>query len=200
MFSCLTTSYAQLCKGQYDISPSVGLRSGMAASSSDGYYDISQSPNFFASGRYYITNRFAVGAAVGFQRFGGNDDEQVSTLSFNENDFTLAIEATLAYIRKDEFQMYGFFGIGPDVYTKQSMEHVSYYSGPVGTNYTTKNNTSGIRSTEQFTPLGFRFGDDVAVFVELGYGYKGIFNGGLAFSIGKNEEDKRAELNKKGKQ
>ena len=37
----------------------------------------------------------------------------------------------------------------------------------------------------QVTPIGFRTGNALAVFIEFGFGYKGIISGGLCYSIGK---------------
>lgn len=192
LFICSVKVNAQLQQGQYDISSGIGWLSAMPLNISNTWgeqYDVPQSPNFFAIGKYYATNRFVLGVAIGVQKFNGVSYETVATDVFNEKDFILAIGFELVYIRSKEFQMYGFFGIGPDFYTRHSSEAVSYPSS-----YTTKNNTTGIRDVEQYTPLGFRFGNKIAAFVELGYGYKGIINAGLAFSIGRSEAHKKQKL------
>ena len=47
------------------------------------------------------------------------------------------------------------------------------------------NKSSGQGLAYQVSPLGVSFGKKIAVYAELGYGFQGIINGGVRFSLGK---------------
>lgn len=117
-------------------------------------------PNF--SYRYYLNRNVTLGVGLGYENIS-------SWGSF----FTIAPEMTVAYMdtRKDyiRVRLYGALSYGVSIMD---------------------DNITGIGETDesgpkfyafQVTPIGVRVGRQVAGFFELGFGYKGIFNGGLSF-------------------
>ena len=130
----------------------------------------------FIGFRYGFTNRFSLGGIFAFdvnsvKVFNGDSpDKQMREI--NRYYMTYAIEPKFNYIAKPAFQLYGYLGFGATVVTfgkaifdngsEAEISRVPYFNMHV-------------------TPLGVRFGKEFGGFVEFGYGYKGILNGGLSY-------------------
>jgi len=130
----------------------------------------------FIGFRYGFTNRFSLGGIFAFdvnsvKVFNGEtSDKQMREI--NRYYMTYAIEPKFNYIAKPAFQLYGYLGFGATVVTfgkaifdngsEAEISRVPYFNMHV-------------------TPLGVRFGKEFGGFVEFGYGYKGILNGGLSY-------------------
>jgi hypothetical protein len=116
--------------------------------------------------KYHVSERLAVGASSVFNPTSDrwvpdfpNDDR------WKRRSLATAGEATLFWAKGDNFQFYGTAGVG--FFVKRS----TFYDVQTETEFGT---------TFQASPVGLRMGNKVGVFMELGYGYKGVFNGGLS--------------------
>ena len=189
---CCGRALAQPEIGQYQLSAGIGTFSSTAIGNPGVFMDIKESPSIIVSGKYFVTNHVAIGVSAGMQWVSGDIIGVTSSTSFKETDIILAFEGTFIYIKSHDFEMYGLLGLGVNPYNRSTTEN-DYPPIPnyQPTTYTTQ--SASLKGTGQFTPLGFRFGDDIAAFVELGYGYKGIFSGGMAFTLGKSEANKKAK-------
>lgn len=124
----------------------------------------------FASYKYFVSDRIAVGATTGFNR---NVHGSIFWLrDFSRSDartLTMAGEVTWYFIRKPAVKLYSMGGLG--FYALRSSID----------NYSTSTLTYG--PTTQLTAIGARFGKKSSVFTELGFGYKGIINTGLSIKF-----------------
>jgi hypothetical protein len=116
--------------------------------------------------KYHVSERLAVGGSSVFNPISdrwipdfSNDDR------WKRRSLTTAGEATLFWAKGADFQFYGTAGVG--FFVKRS----SFYNVQTETKFGT---------TFQASPVGLRMGNRVGVFMEIGYGYKGVFNGGLS--------------------
>jgi len=100
---------------------------------------------------------------------------------YSVHTYTLSGEALFAYKKKDNFMFYGYLGFGAtyfnDVYTLNPYVVGDPRLPPLpGNPY----NYSDVHWTAQVTPLGLRFGEEIAGFLEFGFGYKGLICGGIS--------------------
>lgn len=116
--------------------------------------------------KYYVSEKLAVG---GSSVYNPSPDQWIPDFSKNDEwkrrSLTTAGEVTYFWTKHRAFQFYanagaGFFVKRKTLYEMQSDTDFGY--------------------TFQVTPAGLRVGDKVGLFMELGYGYKGVFNGGLS--------------------
>lgn len=116
--------------------------------------------------KYYVSEKLAIG---GSSVYNPSPDRWIPDFSANDNwqrrSLTTAGEATLFWVKQRHFQFYatagaGFFFKRKTLYEMQTDTDFGY--------------------TFQATPVGLRIGDKAGIFMELGYGYKGVFNGGLS--------------------
>ncbi|MGI6049105.1 MAG: hypothetical protein ACOYEG_14045, partial [Petrimonas sp.] len=113
--------------------------------------------------------RFSFGGSLAYENAefinteNGND-------AFGYNAFTVAPEGKFKYLNpKNKFNMYAVLGLGITFFSYNNYE---------------RNETDVLRHINlQFTPLGFEYGGNVKGFLELGFGYKGIISGGIAFKF-----------------
>ena len=156
MISFIPQTHAQ--RGKSEISVGYGYYS---------MYSFANLPPYTASSgvssinyRYYFTKGFTLGLGVGY--------ENISTYG---SYLTFAPEITVAYLdtRNDlvRVRLYGAFSYGVSVLDNFSVKPgYADASGP---------KAYGI----QATPFGIRVGRQFAGFLEVGFGYKGLINGGL---------------------
>ena len=122
----------------------------------------------------------AGGLTYGDPKFvmGGSDAESGH---YKVHTFTLAAEALFAYKKREDFMFYGYLGFGGayfnEVYTLNSYSVGSPHLPELPSN---PYNYKDVHWTAQVTPIGMRFGDEVAGFLEFGFGYKGLISGGLS--------------------
>ena len=122
---------------------------------------------FFATYKYFITDRIAVGAATGFNRYANESNFRYTDFTgLNAQTVTTAGEVTWIYFKKPAIKLYAMAGLG--FYTMRASVD----------NYHTATTTNG--ASMQIIPIGIRFGKKMGVFTELGYGYKGIINTGVS--------------------
>jgi len=145
----------------------------------------------FLSYRRAITDRFYLGASGGIDNENGKlnygDPKFISAGSYAESGrysvhtYTLSGEALFAYKKKDNFMFYGYLGFGACYFN----EVYTYNADAVGSPHlpqlpSNPYKYSDVHWTAQVTPLGLRFGEEVAGFLEFGFGYKGLISGGIS--------------------
>ena len=165
--------------------------------------------NTFSSGilslqyKYYISNRCTIGFFAGVEQQSGDwyyddmsghsDDWGTFRLgSFSRTAFTIAPEFSFAYLNKKNVRLYSSVGMGAtfkkeqDIYEPALYNYYSLYapntSIPVAE---TRVSNNVMKFNAYYSPLGVRFnlGGHINGFLEAGFGYKGIFNGGISYSL-----------------
>jgi len=133
--------------------------------------------NLFLSYRFISLNEYFMwGGTVGY----GTSTSDVYYMSVNQGTvdrqfITGAFELQFRYVNNGPFQMYSGLGLG-----------VTY-----GMEQFTASDDSGIKSGNrsmilpgyQVNVVGVRFGRRLAGYLELGFGYKGIMNVGIAYTF-----------------
>lgn len=155
------TTFAQ--RGKSEVSVAYGLYSI--------YSLVNQRPYDVSSGvgminyKYYLTNRVTIGGVIGYEN-----------LSNWGSYFTVAPEATYSYYdNKDariRVKMYGTASVGLSVFDD------FYVYNDI---YSHHRDESGAKLTGHVSPFGIRIGRKLGGFLELGLGYKGLFNFGMSY-------------------
>jgi hypothetical protein len=189
---CSFSATAQTYKGEQDISISIGVLSGRQVADDfthdddgGGNYESSSSGNLFLSYKYFVSNVFALGMTIGGQninegmfRDGGSSGVLVE--KYKLINTTLAGELTYVYKNDSSYQFYTLMGAG--------VSYASLYSDIQVPNYLTNYGSvpiTGPRFNFQYDPFCLRAGTKLCVYFELGVGYKGIFNFGACYKLGK---------------
>lgn len=119
--------------------------------------------------KYHVSEKLAIGGSSVYNPF---PDKWIPDFSSSDNwkrrSLTTAGEATLFWARQRGFQFYGTAGVGFFVKRK------TLYEMQTDTDF---------GYTFQVSPVGLRLGNRVGAFMELGYGYKGVFIGGLSVKL-----------------
>ncbi|MGX5856072.1 hypothetical protein ACWKW6_20650 [Dyadobacter jiangsuensis] len=120
--------------------------------------------------KYHVSERFAIGGSSVYNPASARwiEDFDYDDDPWKSSSLTTAGEATLFWVKGKDFQFYGMLGAA--IIAKRR----TLYDTQAETNWGT---------TFQAVPVGLRMGNKVALFMELGYGYKGIFNGGLSVRL-----------------
>lgn len=121
--------------------------------------------------KYVGKSRFGFGVTLALDRASGNlamSGNPVGT--YTEKYYTGAVEFDYRYINRKNFCLYSGLGLG---LTVRKGEY----------RYSDTETSSNLLPAFQATLLGFRLGDKIALFGELGGGYKGVFLGGIRFSF-----------------
>lgn len=130
-------------------------------------YEISSSGAINIGYKYAATKRFKIGVVIAHEKIQKTYSSIFSRSSGDRSTsryVTAAVESDVRYIVKPAFQMYSGLGIG---YT---MIDSGNYDGENYVNF-------------HFNAIGLRIGKTVALRMELGVGYKGVFNAGLSIQI-----------------
>lgn len=145
--------------------------------------------------RRFITHKFAIGITAGIDNesgdlsYGNPEHSQFGydgvSGHYNVRTYTIAIEPLLAYIRKSKFMFYGYVGMGMTSFENKfrfydDVRNPEFFYGKSGLVPSNPYNYHAYFFNAQVTPIGIRFGDKVAGFVEFGFGYKGLFSMGLS--------------------
>ena len=142
----------------------------------------------FITYRRSITHKLSLGFTAGLDNESGdlsygNPEQNATGLEgttghYIVRSYTLATEALFAYIKKGRFMFYGYGGAGATIFKDN---YTLYYGN--GTPVTLPSNPYTYSHTYfnmQVSPIGIRFGGNIAGFVEMGFGYKGLISGGLS--------------------
>ncbi len=181
---------AQTYRGDYEAALSYGMYSGTEVFSMNYAYGLYDNGGYrfgqytqtahtgclFGSYKYYIANRTAVGLALGIQMLSYSYIND-GPIPYYHNFSTNATITTLAIELKR-------------VYSSYTNKHFQFYGlGCLGVRYMYENQTPGQEYNmlprffinSQISPLCVRFGSNLGAFVELGFGCKGIVNGGISY-------------------
>nr|WP_295929243.1 outer membrane beta-barrel protein [uncultured Dyadobacter sp.] len=121
-------------------------------------------PVFFLTYKYHVSDRFAIGGTTGYNRNSKSWDHYNSD-GWRQRTLTSAMEGTFYWFKRPGVDFYSTAGAGFFVRER------AYYE---------TRKTTDLGTTMYIAPLGVRFGKDFGCFLEMGYGYKGIFNAGLS--------------------
>ncbi len=144
----------------------------------------------FASYRHQFSRVVALGVTLGYEHEGGtwthrNGYHAAYPLgvsgSFTRNRYTIAPEITFTYFNspKGSVRLYGLASVG---YTRQNQAITMEYTGSGSpAEIAAVPNPLVNRFSMHLSPLGVRFGRALGGFVEMGMGYKGLFNYGLNY-------------------
>ncbi len=154
--------------------------SGFATALAAGFTD-AKSANVKSTGAIALSyhhfnesNRAGLGFAVVYDNIRSDiQNKSGSKISTSKSTvITAAAEGKVKYNKGENFNIYGLLGAG---YTF--------------TNTTDPPPSSGEKTKKdghfnfQITPIGLQFGGNVKVFAEVGFGYKGLANGGIQFNF-----------------
>lgn len=140
----------------------------------------------FLTYRHFLSENFAIGATLGMDNEEGDlsygnprlTGQEGTSGHYTVHAYSLAIEALLVYSKSEQNMVYGYLGAGTTYFDDKCMIFANAYS-PVSLP-SNPYDYHPVLYNFQFTPVGVRFGGNTALFFELGYGYKGIFSGGLS--------------------
>lgn len=117
--------------------------------------------------KYHVSEKVAVGASSAYNAFAyDNTAIDWPDIDLRSKTFSLAGEANLYYLKKTNVNLYGALGVGFFASWQRRYDGISQ--------------ASYVSPTLHFTPFGVRVGQNVGGFLELGYGFKGMVNGGLS--------------------
>ncbi len=155
----------------------------------------------FVDYKYFVNRRFTVGVFAGIESEKGDwfydyiqgnkpDNWSASKIgTFSRIAYTIAPEVSITYRNEKNVRIYSTLGMGVTI--KMETDHYtliySYYNqgytyGPGYSGSPTKSNDIA-KFNAYYSPFGLSFGRKLRGIIELGIGYKGIFNGGLAYKI-----------------
>lgn len=118
--------------------------------------------------RYHITHAVSIGLSAGYEKV-----YTQGTFYDRMNCYTFAPELSWSYWDRNRnpahgnLKVYGAFSMGLAYITE---DHVYFSENTVD---------SHVIPMGQITPIGFRFGTNIAGFAEFGFGYKGMLNFGV---------------------
>ena len=195
---------AQTYKGENAVSVSYGFITGRQILNSlvagslareDNYsVEYNQTGSAFLSYRYFISAQNAIGFTIGTQTIWGMYYRDASIAdSFTLQNSTIAAEFLHVYKIGPEIQWYSIVGAGYSIYTRHDnyanivlLKH--YYLEPA----------HGANLNFQYTPIAIMIGPKfsaLSAFLELGIGYKGLFNFGLNCKFGQKKKTGEKSLN-----
>lgn len=122
---------------------------------------------FSLSYKYHLSERFSLGAS-GAYNAAAHETRFFKWIDNGPRPRTLAIaaETNFFYLKRPRVNLYASMGAG--------------FFGSWTNEYDGISETSYMSPTLHYSPIGVRVGKDVGGFVELGYGFKGLVNGGLS--------------------
>jgi hypothetical protein len=172
------SSFAQE-KGTNDLSFGVGFETSNEflntvedIISGVSYSNTTVTPAFSLTYKIAIKNKWFVYADGAYQTVSEDVVENnLTTGDVSHRYFTVGFGSSYHYISKNWFQMYSGVSIA---YTSQNSDFTT------SSNIEDKNDSF---FNFHVSALGFRFGNALGVFAELGVGYKGVANVGLSYQF-----------------
>lgn len=136
----------------------------------------SKSIGFLEAGyRYQISDRFKVGADVGFMNenrtvtYTKNGTTKADTTKSTTRYVTVLPNVQFSYIKTAIIDFYGSASVGV-IFAQTSYKNMN-----------TRGNNTGFAF--QVNPVGIRVGKKLGGFLEAGFGYKGLINAGLSLKL-----------------
>jgi len=173
----------------YGILPSPQVFSGSLFSPT-AYENKSVTGAPFITYRYYGSRVVSIGVTVVYEHEDGawrhvNHSRAAVVIdangTFSRTSITVAPEVTLSYYtsRNDIFRLYAVTSLG---YMHRDQAATTTYSNNSSASFPSYDippHPWANRPALYIAPFGIRIGGKVAVFAEMGIGYRGLFNGGL---------------------
>jgi hypothetical protein len=136
------------------------------------------SPSFFITLKHYFSNHLGLGITGGLffdhgDYIAGDGDNYYNIGTYTRTSFIIAPEFEVPYYIKHGLKLYMIVALG----ARFSNANISY--DPNAYAPYTRPEPNVIIPAFQYTPIGIRFGSGIGGFAELGWGYKGIINGGF---------------------
>jgi len=155
---------------------------------------------FYATAKYFVSKRVALGVAFAYENESGvwqtNENlyggafgwEAIPLGTFKRQAFTFAPELYVSYMEKDITRLYWTVGAGITYRNEVDRYSDSYYEAQykngvnsLGNNMEANNNRTHVNI--YCAPIGISVGKAVRWFAEIGVGYKGILNTGLSYKF-----------------
>lgn len=185
LVSC-ATSFAQVQKGDIEVFGAVGRLSmaDLLLSLANRDEDMKSSvtpPIYMAGCRYYVSRKIALGVTLGQHSFAMSGHNRYNAYSYSEyfDGVFVCIEMKRLYLNRPSVQLYSTLAAGI-TYMKGKYTEVTddkYYPP-------TTRNVSPWLPAFYWSPLGIHLGQGkMGVFAEVGLGTRGLYNGGLTYSI-----------------
>ena len=153
----------------------------------------SGSGTLFLSGKYFLKERLALGITLGTEKLSGYSNMDWTIASSNTpftytiHKQTIATELTMIYSNNRNVRLYGLIGLGFSQFI------VNYqFSGLPDINDKWLIPAGNIAA--QVTPIGIRVGNTFGLFLEFGYGYRGMVNMGLSYQFKRKRKLVNGEL------
>ncbi len=165
-----SSNFSKAAYGNYTIDQFFNIKSNVLPNNYSRS-NIKSKGAIFISFSHLISEKISSGASFGSNKITSDillNNQVVGTL--NRYLYTLAIESDFAYIKKQNFQLYAVTGIG------YSFGKDEYF---INTGHSDKGSIGFM--VFQVSPIALKFGNRVAIFTELGFGYKGIANLGFSY-------------------
>jgi hypothetical protein len=143
----------------------------------------------FIAWKTYGRPRFGYGLSLGYLRVtydvvsGTLWSNSQNRMHANYSAVTFAPEIEYKYLKKPSLDLYSSLGVGYtliSIPTESRDENISYPTD---------------HFDFHFSPFGVRYGKDIAAFLELGIGYKGLVQFGISYKFGTVKEKSDANWN-----
>lgn len=131
-----------------------------------------RSGGYYATYRYFFIPEMSIALTGGYNRIWS--DLQYGGTVYGEcirDYYTIGVEWNVHYLRYNFFRMYSGGGIAATFIFEDNAIDGNYYYEPSG---------SRVYPNFNFTFAGVRFGSKGAIFLETGFGYKGVISGGIS--------------------
>jgi hypothetical protein len=185
----VSNSFAQNQKGTIEINSSYGFISAPRVSNyasnilgsvgTLGNYDVCDHENsgpVSVHPKYYISDRIKLGLNITFEQEKEKTmDNGLSTGKVKSSYYCFMPSVTYNYWQRDNCEVYGCVSLGAGI------ENSTF--SPVSKETYSEKLENSIKFACQFSALGIRYGKKVGIFMELGYGYNGIFQAGISYNL-----------------
>lgn len=182
-------SFAQNQKGTIEINGSYGFISAprvanyasniLGSVGTLGNYDVCDHENsgpVSVHPKYYISDKIKLGLNITFEQEKEKTmDNGLNTGKIKSNYYSFMPSVTYNYWQQDNCQVYGCVSLG--VGTENST------FSPVNKELYSEKTEHSVKFAYQVSLFGIRYGKKVGVFMELGYGYNGIFQAGISYNL-----------------
>jgi len=182
-----------IAAGLNELSVSVGIRSNYRMQPLQDGFNTWQNQsgeaynreNIKDAGAYFLsflrpmTPKFSLGITTGIEQESGtfSDEGAQHSGTYRKRNLTVAMEARYCYYEREKLRMYASAGLGFHAF----MQATEFRVIQNGFTYAIESNEQlGGGPAYHINAFGARYGGKAGVFLEAGYGYKGMLNGGLS--------------------
>lgn len=174
------SSFAQ--RNEFDASINIGNATIVSKGGFEDFFTGNEftprsfSPSFFLTLKHYFPNHLGLGITGGIFFDKGDYAYRERSDSYNvgpysRTSFIISPELEVPYYIQHGLKLYMVVGLGAR-FSSATID------GSSSSSYA-RSEPNVIIPALQYTPIGVRFGSGIGGFAELGWGYKGIINGGF---------------------